>query len=130
MDILEKYVSAKQDRLQASDFPGTAKWIVSEVISSEKVTYNYRGEEKSHYRYRVVMVRRPSRQNYVELVKRKIKKKYSTDDEMAILRQRDTKPDEFNAYNAYVEQCKVQAKQELGITGEAVTYVAPEEVTE
>lgn len=122
MDTLEKYISADAEGLQPSDFAGTPKWIVKEVISSEKVTYTYKGQEKSHYRYKVVMGRRPSRQNYIERVKNKIKAKYTVDDEMAILRQRDAKPDEFDAYNSYVEQCKAEAKEELGIVGEALDY--------
>lgn len=42
-----------------------------------------------------------------------IRIRYSVDDELAILRQRDTKPDEFAEYNDYCEQCKAQAKEEL-----------------
>ena len=34
-------------------------------------------------------------------------------EELAILRQRDTKPEEFAEYNEYVEQCKEQVKNEL-----------------
>ena len=39
-----------------------------------------------------------------------IRKKYSVNQELAILRQRDTKPQEFTEYNEYVEQCKEQVK--------------------
>lgn len=39
-----------------------------------------------------------------------IRKKYNINQELAILRQRDTKPQEFEEYNAYVEQCKEQVK--------------------
>ncbi len=42
-----------------------------------------------------------------------IRMRYTVDDELAILRQRDTKPDEFAEYNDYCEQCKTQAKEEL-----------------
>lgn len=35
------------------------------------------------------------------------------DTELAILRQRDTKPGEFAAYNAYVEDCKARVKAEM-----------------
>lgn len=45
----------------------------------------------------------------VELIRRR----YDQDDENGILRQRDTKPDEFAEYDAYVEQCKVEARQSL-----------------
>ena len=46
---------------------------------------------------------------YEEQVVAKIRERYSVDDELAILRQRDTKPDEFEAYNAYAESCKEEA---------------------
>lgn len=39
-----------------------------------------------------------------------IRKKYNVNQELAILRQRDTKPEEFAEYNEYVEQCKEQVK--------------------
>ena len=39
-----------------------------------------------------------------------IRKKYNVNQELAILRQRDTKPLEFAEYNEYVEQCKEQVK--------------------
>lgn len=42
-----------------------------------------------------------------------IRQRYDQDDENGILRQRDTKPDEFAAYNAYAEQCKIKAKELL-----------------
>lgn len=42
-----------------------------------------------------------------------IRQKYNVNQELAILRQRDTKPLEFEEYNAYVEQCKEQVKNEL-----------------
>ena len=42
-----------------------------------------------------------------------IRKKYNVNQELAILRQRDTKPQEFAEYNEYVEQCKRQVKISL-----------------
>ena len=44
-----------------------------------------------------------------------IRKKYNVNQELAILRQRDTKPEEWNIYNEYVESCKRQVKEELGL---------------
>ena len=52
---------------------------------------------------------------YENLIIRKIRKRYSVNQELAILRQRDTKPAEFAAYNEYVEQCKAEVKRELDI---------------
>lgn len=49
--------------------------------------------------------------NYEQLVVSKIRERYTIDQELAILRQRDTKPQEFAEYDAYVEQCKTDAKE-------------------
>lgn len=49
---------------------------------------------------------------YEELVVSLIREKYSVDDELAIQRQRDTKPEEFQAYFEYCEECKEKAKAE------------------
>ena len=50
---------------------------------------------------------------YGSMVEKKIRLRYSLSSELAILRQRDTKPDEFARYNEYVEQCKAEVKAEL-----------------
>ena len=42
-----------------------------------------------------------------------IRKKYNVNQELAILRQRDTKPTEFTEYSRYVEKCKAEVKNEL-----------------
>lgn len=47
---------------------------------------------------------------YEEKVESKIREKYSLNDELAILRQRDIKKQEFNEYFEYVEKCKLDAK--------------------
>lgn len=48
--------------------------------------------------------------SYENLVVNAIRKRYSIDEELAILRQRDVKPEEFLDYNTYVEECKTNAK--------------------
>ena len=52
---------------------------------------------------------------YPQLVENKIRKKYSVSAELAILRQRNSKPEEFAEYNAFCELCKSEAKNELNI---------------
>ena len=52
---------------------------------------------------------------YESLIIRKIRKRYSVNQELAILRQRDSKPIEFAEYNAFAEQCKADVKRELGL---------------
>jgi hypothetical protein len=50
---------------------------------------------------------------YEERVVELIRLRYSIDAELAIQRQRDSKPEEFAEYNAYCEECKIQAKEEV-----------------
>lgn len=52
---------------------------------------------------------------YENEIIRKIRKRYSLNQELAILRQRDEKPSEFAEYNAYAEQCKAEVREEMGI---------------
>lgn len=47
---------------------------------------------------------------YEQRVVNRIREVYSVDDELAILRQRDTKPEEFAEYNAFVEQIKAEER--------------------
>lgn len=48
--------------------------------------------------------------SYEDKVIELIRQKYSLDAELAILRQRDTKVDEFNEYCTYCEKCKNDVK--------------------
>jgi len=57
----------------------------------------------------------PIEEQYERLVVSKIRAEYSIDDELAILRKRDIEPDKFAIYNTFCENCKIEAKQELGI---------------
>lgn len=50
---------------------------------------------------------------YEERVVELIRMRYDINSELAILRQRDTKPEEFAEYNAYCEECKQQAKEKV-----------------
>ena len=52
--------------------------------------------------------------SFKERVIARVREVYSVDDELAILRQRDTKPEEFAKYNAYVEKIKAEERGEAG----------------
>lgn len=56
--------------------------------------------------------RQAAYENYVNSL---IREKYTLSQELAILRQKDTKPEEYNAYNAYCEMCKIEAKAKYQI---------------
>ncbi len=53
------------------------------------------------------------------LVDDMIRCQYSISDELAILRQRDSKPEEFTAYNEFTEQCKTDAQELLALVNPA-----------
>jgi hypothetical protein len=48
---------------------------------------------------------------YADLVNSFIRRRYSLSAELAILRQRDEKTEEFSAFNAYAEECKTEARK-------------------
>lgn len=85
----------------------------------EKIEENSKGLEKKienlEYASKGVLYTDITEQRYQQRVIELIRQKYSQDDEFSILRQRDTKPEEFQEYNAYVEACKEQAKEEIKI---------------
>lgn len=47
---------------------------------------------------------------YSIVVEALIRERYTSSDELAIQRQRDTKPEDFAEYNAFCESCKAKAK--------------------
>lgn len=47
---------------------------------------------------------------YEQRVVNRIREVYSVDDELAVLRQRETKTNEFEQYNAFVEQIKAEER--------------------
>ena len=50
---------------------------------------------------------------YEEKVVELIRERYSIDDEIAILRQKDTKQDEYQTWYDFCEACKAQAKENV-----------------
>lgn len=77
-------------------------------IENSQETYNvtsYTAEELAERK----------QQKYENRVVELLRKKYSLNQELSILRQRDDKPEEYAAYNAYAEECKATAKAEIKI---------------
>lgn len=44
-----------------------------------------------------------------------VRQKYNINQELAILRQRDTKPEEYQEYFNYVEECKKEVKSKMEV---------------
>lgn len=52
-------------------------------------------------------------EDYGNQVNDLIRRRYSLSEELAILRQKDEKPDEYRTYFAFCEECKAKAKAEM-----------------
>lgn len=57
--------------------------------------------------------RQEQKEAYENDVEARIRARYSVSQELAILRQRDSKPEEFAGYNTFAEECKAEAKKAL-----------------
>lgn len=78
-----------------------------------KEVYTDQGDyiQVSYEEYTPEIIQEPYKDQVVKL----IRKKYSENDELAILRQQSTKPEEFKTYFEYCEECKSTIKEKLGI---------------
>ena len=84
-------IDDKYSDCQASDFNDDL------TFSIEKYNARKQKQDNDEYENKIVAL---------------IRKKYNVNQELAILRQRDTKPLEYQEYYDYVEQCKKQVKNE------------------
>ena len=91
------------------DETGTLK-IVEEMQPREYQVCELEAVENPN---KEVLIAKAKEQEYEKRVSALIRKKYSLNSELAILRQRDTKPEEYAEYNAYAEECKTKVKQQL-----------------
>ena len=85
-----------------------------QIVIDEQVVFNPTAEQIAEVGWKeyVPPVVEPYVPTYEERVVEKIRARYSVDDELALLRQREVKPDEFAEYNAYCEACKAEARAE------------------
>lgn len=60
----------------------------------------------------LIEVARPVDHDYGERVNALIRERYSLSEELALLRQRDSKAAEFAEYNDFCEECKRRAREE------------------
>lgn len=86
------------------------------VIHHEAVMENYLEcmEVTPHFKtYTEEELAKQKQARYESLVEKYIREKYSLSNELAILRQANTKYTEFYEYNTYAEECKARAKAEV-----------------
>lgn len=95
--------------------------IVPDNISITDITYTdfdiVDGKyifSESRYNTRIIAEKETvNNLEYKTKIDKLIRQRYSVSDEIAILRQRESKPEEYAEYNAYCEECKAQAKREV-----------------
>ena len=66
-------------------------------------------EQRTFYKYDQVIIKNPV--TYSKKIVALIREKYTVDDELSILRQREIKVTEFNGYSDFVENCKNLANE-------------------
>ena len=87
-----------------------------QTVHHEEVIENYLEctELVPHFKtYTEEEIAKQKQVRYENLVEQYIRERYSLSNELAILRQANTKVEEFNSYNLYAEECKARAKAEL-----------------
>ncbi len=95
------------------EYPNGGKdveWIVDIPGTEAKGAYDEYEDIQVYIPYTEAELEKMSQQKYENTVDTLIRERYTLSNELAILRQRDSKPDEFAEYNAFVEECKAKAK--------------------
>lgn len=101
-----------------AEYPNGGKdveWVVDVEAVEHKDAYDEYEDIQVYIPYTAEELEKRKEEKYPVLVEHFIREKYSLSAELAILRQRDTKPEEFAEYNAYAEECKERAKEELEV---------------
>lgn len=105
---------AVYDRVLIKEYPSGGKEYKT-IIVSPAVEAKEAWDEYEDIRVYIPYTEAELQEQYENAVNALIREKYTLSQELAILRQRDTKPDEYNAYNAYCEMCKIEAKAKYQI---------------
>lgn len=103
-EVIATYPNGGQDVEWIVDQPYIEAQPQREEVEQIQVYIPFTAEEQVQY----------NQQRYENLVESKIRERYTLSQELAILRQRDTKQDEYQEYFNYCEACKAEAKTEIG----------------
>lgn len=108
-------IGGKQYKV-VEEFPNGGKTVeeIKETPAiSAKDAYDEYEDIKVYIPYTAEQLAERKQQKYEDRVVELLRKKYSLNQELAILRQRNEKPEEYQAYHDYAEQCKATAKREI-----------------
>ncbi len=104
-EVVATYPNGGQDVEWIVDQPYIEAQPQREETEQIQVYMPFTAEEQAQY----------DQARYENLVESKIRERYTLSQELAILRQRDTKQSEYQEYFNYCEQCKTEAKQEVSV---------------
>ena len=108
-------ISGKQYKV-IEEFPNGGK-TVEEIKGTPAIpakdAYDEYEDIRVYTPYTAEELAERKQQKYEDRVVELLRKKYSLNQELAILRQRNEKPEEYQAYHDYAEQCKATAKREI-----------------
>ena len=108
-------IGGKQYKV-VEEFPNGGK-TVEEIKETPAIpakdAYDEYEDIKVYIPYTAEELAERKQQKYEDRVVELLRKKYSLNQELAILRQRDEKPEEYQAYYDYTEQCKATARTEI-----------------
>lgn len=102
-EVIAEYPNGGKDVMEVIDVPYSPAKEAWDEYENIRVYIPYTAEEQ-------VEVDKKRYESSVELT---IRNRYTLSQELAILRQRDSKPDEYAEYNAYCEECKAVARKEV-----------------
>lgn len=90
-------------------FSKAEKWDASHTIIEYAPAEVQHGEETAEEYTKQVIIPSNATDKKAAIVSALIRERYTVDDELALQRQRDSKPDEFTDYNTFAEACKAEA---------------------
>lgn len=102
-ETIAEYPNGGKDVKWMVDQPYIAPQTEREEVEQIQIYIPFTAEEQAEY----------DRTRYESLVESRIRQRYTLSQELAILRQRDTKQDEYQAYYDYCEACKAEIKSLL-----------------
>ncbi len=102
-EVVATYPNGGQDVEWVVDQPYIEAKPATKEVEEIQVYIPFTAEEQAEY----------DRTRYESLVESRIRQRYTLSQELAILRQKETKTKEYQAYFDYCEVCKAEAKQLL-----------------
>lgn len=102
-EVIAEYPNGGKDVERVIDVPGVEAVPAHDEEEEIRVYIPYTEEQ----------LKERAEERYKQNINNKIRKRYSLSDELAIIRQRNVKTEEFDEYYEFVEKCKSEAKAEL-----------------